>query len=98
VGIGGATIAAGQRRAVEAFLTGTGEIELIRATVAGDVAWLLLIERSRVEFAGYDEPQPWELRVTEVFRRTGGDWERVHRHADPLVNRRTLAETLKFRA
>jgi len=24
--------------------------------------------------------------VTLVFRRSGGDWVLVHRHADPLVN------------
>jgi ketosteroid isomerase-like protein len=31
--------------------------------------------------------QDWSLRVTWVFRRTGGgDWELVHRHADALVH------------
>jgi hypothetical protein len=28
--------------------------------------------------------------VTLVFRRTGNDWQLVHRHADPLVQGITL--------
>ena len=29
--------------------------------------------------------QDWSLRVTQVYRRQGGQWWLVHRHADPLV-------------
>lgn len=36
--------------------------------------------------------QRWDLRVTAVFRRTAGGWERVHRQADPLVDRRSVGE------
>jgi hypothetical protein len=28
----------------------------------------------------------WELRVTELIRNDGESWQRVHRHADPLVD------------
>ena len=36
--------------------------------------------------------QRWDLRVTEFFRRANGVWQRLHRHADPLVDRHSLQE------
>ena len=29
--------------------------------------------------------QEWSLRLTLVFRRDGGHWRLLHRHADPLT-------------
>ena len=42
------------------------------------------IERSATRMAGSSELQQLALRVTTVFRREGGQWKVVHRHADPM--------------
>jgi hypothetical protein len=31
-------------------------------------------------------PRSSSLRVTQVYRRDGSNWQVVHRHADPLVH------------
>jgi len=90
VGIGASMATVGQRRVVAMFEAGTGRVELLNGGVSGDVAWLTMVERAMVTFAGRTEPVRWDLRVTEVFERRDGTWVRVHRHADPLVDRHPL--------
>jgi ketosteroid isomerase-like protein len=51
----------------------------------GDLVVLVTIERVRAEVGGLPE-QDRSLRVTQVFRREGPEWQLVHRHADPLAN------------
>ena len=75
------------------WASGRGEVELLNGGVDGDLAWVSLVERATVVLAGEAGERRWDLRVTEVFRRRGGAWERVHRHADPLVDRRAVAES-----
>ena len=80
--------------------SGAGDVELVNGGVSDDIAWLVMIERSTVAFAT-DEPDAqrrWDLRVTEIFRRSGADWVRVHRHADPLVDRRPLPDVAQLLA
>ena len=43
-----------------------------------------MIERQTAEVGGLPA-QDWSLRVTEVYRKAGSEWQLVHRHADPLV-------------
>ena len=93
-GVGAAVATPGQRRAVQQFESGTGDLEVLNGGVSSGVAWLVLIERASVKFRDRPEPVRWDLRVTEVFERRDGSWVRVHRHADPLVDRHRLDEIL----
>jgi hypothetical protein len=91
-GFGGSATAERQEAVARQWRSGTGDVELLNAAVDGDIAWLAMIERGQVIFDADDAVQRWDLRVTEIFRRVGRRWERVHRHADPLVDRHSLAE------
>jgi hypothetical protein len=83
-----------QRLAARLFRGGTGSCEVVKTIVAGDVVVLVLIERNAgVTVDGSDEPQPWVLRTTQVFEKRPEGWVRLHRHADPLIARRSPADT-----
>ncbi|HTR70940.1 MAG TPA: hypothetical protein VMH41_12025, partial [Mycobacteriales bacterium] len=58
-----------QKAVAAKFKGGDGDTELIRAIVLGDVVVLVMVDRSQVQFEGYEDPKPWELRITEIFRR-----------------------------
>jgi hypothetical protein len=89
---GGADTAERQAAVARQWASGRGTVELLNGGVHGDLAWLALVERATVVLAGETEERRWDLRVTEVFRLGEQGWERVHRHADPVVDRRPLAE------
>lgn len=71
--------------AAAANADGAVAVELIASHVAGELAYTVAIERGHVRAAGASETAPKALRVTEVFRKEGGAWRLIHRHADPLV-------------
>ncbi|GHB79656.1 hypothetical protein GCM10010347_57690 [Streptomyces cirratus] len=56
--------------------------EIVAADVVGDMAYTTGYERTRVSVNG--EPRRYVLRVTQVYRREGGEWKVCHRHADTL--------------
>ena len=45
------------------------------------MAYTVAIERYTASREG-QPPAPTELRVTHIYRREGGQWHAVHRHAD----------------
>lgn len=92
--LGGPETLERQRAVARQWRSGIGSVELVNAGRTDDLAWLVMIERSTVELVDEHEPRRWDLRSTEIFRLVGGTWERVHRHADPLVERRGLNDVV----
>lgn len=78
------------------FQGGESNVEIVRTIQSGDLAVVVSLSTNSVRFIGRSEPHPWVLRVTEVYQRTGDTWLRLHRHADPLIKSRPLAETLEL--
>src|SRR6478735_3573795 len=67
------------------FRGGQVEVEVDASYVTDDLAVLAVVERQR-GLVGDLAEQDWSLRITLVFRRDGGQWRLVHRHADALVH------------
>ena len=73
------------------FRNGSSKVRLVEHYASGDLLVLVMEEEQSGELAG-GGMQPWSLRVTQVCRREAGEWKVVHRHADPLVRMRSMAE------
>jgi ketosteroid isomerase-like protein len=58
-----------------------------------ELAYVVEIERGEAKIGGREEMTPWVLRVTMIFRPEDGEWNIVHRHADP-INTAQAAESL----
>lgn len=74
------------------FRNGDAKLEVAQAYASEDLIVLVFIERGHGEVHGLQD-QEWPLRVTQVYRRDGSEWQLVHRHADPLSRRLTLERT-----
>jgi ketosteroid isomerase-like protein len=90
--VGWEKYAATAPRVASLFTGGESRTEIVSAYRSGDLLVTVQIEHQKVVFAGDSEPQDWNLRVTQVYRREDGTWRVVHRHADPLVALRTPDE------
>lgn len=73
------------------FRNGETQLEVAQTFTSDGLAVLVMIERQHAEVGGLPD-QDWSLRVTEVYRKNGAQWQLAHRHADPLVHRITLKQ------
>lgn len=71
----------------KAFDEGTesSSFEIFHSGADGDVGYWTGLQHAKVKMKGKGALMPMTLRVTEVFRKEGGDWKIVHRHADMLA-------------
>ncbi|MER8887402.1 nuclear transport factor 2 family protein [Mesorhizobium sp. M0816] len=57
--------------------------ELLSYDVVGDMAYTAGFEHTSASVDG--RPRTYTLRVTQVYRREGGEWRVVHRHGDTVT-------------
>ena len=73
------------------FRKGETKLEVAQSYASDGLVVLVMIERQHGEVGGLPD-QDWSLRVTEIYRRDAAEWQLVHRHADPLVQRISLEQ------
>jgi ketosteroid isomerase-like protein len=73
------------------FRNGRTKLQVAQTYRSERLVVLVMIEQQQAEVGGLPE-QDWSLRVTEVYRKEGSEWQLAHRHADPLVHRITLEQ------
>jgi ketosteroid isomerase-like protein len=66
------------------FKGGTVSYEPLTRVASGELFYTTDIETFQVKMDGKAEPATWSNRVTHIFRRTGGEWRLIHRHANRL--------------
>lgn len=71
------------------------KIEYLNTGVSGDLAFTVSIERQEVRLGGQDDPGPRALRVTQIFRKEGGAWKLLHRHADSFIEKQAPSTVLQ---
>ena len=66
-------------------------IEYLNSGASRDLAFTVSIERQVAQIAGQPNPTRRALRVTQVFRKEGGSWKLLHRHADQMTGKQDPA-------
>ena len=69
-------------------------MEYLSIIVGSDLAYTVSIERSDALLGDMKKTAPRVLRATQIFRKENDEWKLLHRHADPLIEKKgaTTAE------
>ena len=70
------------------------KVEYLSIIVGSDLAYTVSIERSDALLGDMKKTAPRVLRATQIFRKENDEWKLLHRHADPLIEKKgaTTAE------
>ncbi len=67
------------------FLEGQSSFEMLAFGDRGDLGYTIWIEKYHAKLQGTDIVRALALRVTQIYRREGGAWKIIHRHADAIM-------------
>ena len=68
------------------------QVEYINVMVSEDLGYTLGIERSTDHIGNMEKAAPRALRSTQVFRKENGEWKLLHRHADPMIEKKAPSQ------
>ena len=69
-----------------------GQLEILHLAASDGLAYWVGFQRVTAHVRGRPQTVPFNLRVTELFRREGDTWKLLHRHADPLISEPEVAQ------
>ena len=69
------------------------KIEYIDIVISGDLAFTVALSSTVQGYTNSEKDPP--LRVTEIFRKENGSWKLLHRHADPLIEKKAPTAPVK---
>ena len=82
---GAGTVAARYAEDAKGFATGSDtHFEIIQLGASDGITYWVGYQRAMAKLRGKDAPVPFDLRVTEIYRREADGWKLVHRHADAV--------------
>jgi ketosteroid isomerase-like protein len=64
------------------------KVEYLSIVAGTDLAYTVGIERSEAILGDAKKTAPRVLRSTQIFKKENGEWKLLHRHADPLIEKK----------